>query len=284
MAYTATNLPTNGTHDLPDVFASTINKLLRLKNPLRAVAGRDYEGNPLGGAVQIPVRDTEVSISDYDIVSGASLGTSATEYLAVLIDKNVAVNELIDGYEASAVPDGLIAQRLDSAAYSLSRNAELDFIAELKTGINETDTVALDNTNAYSSISASIGELLKIGVDINTIKVAITTDVETLLLTDEKYTNTASQVGSERAQTGVINLIRGAEVYRSDNLGTDGANKVEYIVFSTDYAQAVDAWKVQPQITDLKDGVHIGAAALQGRWIYANKLTRATGARFKDKV
>jgi len=275
-------LPTNGTNELQERYATNILKVLRKINNLRMMAGRDYEGSPKAGAVQIPVRDTEVAVADYDVASGTSLTTSATSYLQVLVDKNKAVNELIDGYEPQAVPDNIVAQRIDSAGYSMARTAELDFITALKTGTAETSTTALTNSTAYNSISASIGELLKLGIDINTIKVAVTTDVEGLLLTDTKYTNTASSVGSERAAMGVVNRIRGAEVLRSDNLGLiNTTNNVEYIVFSTDYAQAGDEWKVMPTIEKLADGAHIGSSALQGRWVYFNKLTRATGARIK---
>jgi len=276
-------LPTDGTHELPYRFATTINKILRKKNLLRNTAGRTYEGSPQSGAVKIPVRDTEVSVGDYDVVTGVTLGTSATTYLTVTVDKNVAVNELIDGYEAAAVPDGLIAQRLVSGAYSLESNAEADFIAELKSGGTEsTNVTALTKTTAYASIVTEIGELLKIGVEQESIKVAITSDLETLLLQDTNYTNTASTVGSERAMNGVINLIRGCEVYRSDKLGLiNTTNNVEFVVYSTDYAQAGDEWLVMPQINDLKNGTHIGASALQGRWVYFNKVTRATGVRIK---
>lgn len=275
-------LPTNGTHELQERYANTIVKLLRKGNPLRLLAGRDYEGNPLAGAVQIPVRDTEVTVADYDVVAGASLTTSATSYRQVLVDKNKAVNELIDGYEANAVPDNLIAQRLDSAAYQLQSTAEADFIAELKAaGTESANTTALVAATAYDSIVDEIGELLKLGIDINTIKVAITTDIESLLLQDQRYTNTASAIGSERAMSGVVARIRGAEIVRSDKLGLiNTTNNVEFIAFSQDYAQAGDEWRVMPMVRDLTNE-YVGASALKARWVYWNDVTRATGVRIK---
>jgi len=276
-------LPTDGTHELQERYANTIIKLLRKKNPLRLLAGRDYEGNPKAGAIKIPQRDTEVAVAAYDVVTGTPLTTGATVYRTVTVDKNYAVNELIDDYEAAAVPDNVVAQRLTSAAYSMESQQEADFIAELKaSGTESSNTTALIASTVYGSIVTEIGALLKLGVDIDTIKVAITTDIETLLLTDTKYTNTASSVGSERAMSGIINIIRGAEVSRSDKLGLiNTTNNVEYIVFSSDYAQAGDEWKVMPSIQDLRDGVHIGASALQGRDVYWNDVTRATGVRIK---
>jgi len=276
-------LPTDGTHEMQERYANTVLKLLRKKNSLRNTAGRIFEGSPKAGAVKIPVRDTEVAVGNYDVVTGLALGTGATSYLTVTVDKNVAVNELIDGYEAQAVPDGIVAQRLVSAAYSLDSNAEADLIAEiLATGTASTNQTALVAATAYNSIVTEIGELLKIGVEPESIKVAITSDLETILLQDQKYTNTASSVGSERAMSGVINLIRGAEVFRSDKLGLiNTTENVEFVAYSTDYVQAGDEWVVNPQINDLKNGTHIGASALQGRWVYFNKVTRATGVRIK---
>jgi len=276
-------LPTDGTHELQERYATTIIKILRKKNPLRLRAGRDYEGDPKAGAIKIPQRDTEVTVAAYDVVTGTPLTTGATVYRTVTVDKNYAVNELIDDYEAAAVPDGLIAQRLDSAAYNMESQQEADFIAELvDAGTESSNGTALIASTAYGSIATEVGELLKLGIDPITITVAITTDMETLLLTDEKYTNTASQIGAERAMTGVINQVRGASIVRSDKLGLiNTTENIEFIAFSSDYAQAGDEWKVKPSINDLRDGVHIGASALQGRDVYWNDVTRATGVRIK---
>ena len=302
-------IPTNGTHDTQIRFANTIKALFRKKNNLRQFAGTDYEGSPTSGSVRIPVRDTEVVVGDYDIVAGGSLGTSATVYIPVLVNKNKFINELIDGQEAASVPDAMIAQRLASGSFSLQRTQELDFIAALRdstvaqdTGggqINtanptyETSVTVLTNTTAYNAVSASIGTMIDNGVDPQDIKVAISTATETLLLEDIKYTNAASEIGSERAMSGVVGIIRGVEVVRSSNLATvaaAGANvaldgtTVEYMVFSPLWAQAGDEWKVMPSINDLKDGVHIGSSALQAREAYFNALTDTRGCIVKART
>ena len=82
--------------------------------------------------------------------------------------------------------------------------------------------------------------------------------------------------------SGVINMIRGAEVFRSDKLGLiNTTENVEFTVYSTDYLQAGDEWVVQPNIIDIQDGKYIGSSSLVGRWVYFNKVTRATGVRIK---
>lgn len=40
---------------------------------IRNTFSRDYEGTPTAGAVKVPVRNTDVSIRDYDIKNGLSL-------------------------------------------------------------------------------------------------------------------------------------------------------------------------------------------------------------------
>ena len=74
-----------------------------------------YEGNPKAGKVKIPVRDTEVAVKAYDKASGIDPAAGTTTYLDLNINNDEAVNELIDGFDAASVPDGIVAERLDSA-------------------------------------------------------------------------------------------------------------------------------------------------------------------------
>lgn len=119
-----------------------------------------YEGSPTAGAVQIPVRDTEVTARDYNVDTGLTIETGTTTYLTVTIDQQKAVNELIDGYEAAAVPDGIVAERLDSAAYSLADTVDEHAIGILESeGTTSTNTTQLTDTTVYDSIVDARTEL-----------------------------------------------------------------------------------------------------------------------------
>ena len=48
---------------------------------------RNYEGTPTSGAVKIPVRDTEVTVKDYDKVNGTTLTNSTTTYKTLVIEQ-----------------------------------------------------------------------------------------------------------------------------------------------------------------------------------------------------
>ena len=105
--------PTN-THTLQDRYSPLVDAKLRntLVTKDNLIFNNRYEGNPKAGKVKIPVRDTEAEVSKYDRANGLSPKAGGTTYLDLDIDNDVAVNELIDGYEASAVPDGIVAERL----------------------------------------------------------------------------------------------------------------------------------------------------------------------------
>ncbi len=249
---------------------------------IRNTFSRDYEGSPVAGAVKVPVRNTDVAINDYDVKDGASLSQSATSYKNIPVDNHKAINELIDGYEAQAVPDNLVAQRLESGAYSVAKTLEADAIEALLGGTPSTQE---DSTaeNVYSNIVKDIAILAKKGIDKNRMYVAIDYATETLLLTDEKYSNTASQIGAELARNGVVGKINGVNVIVQDLEKDKNDKNVEYIVYGVDWTQAIDEWKVEPTINDLKDGSHIGASALQGRMVYTDVLTNAEAVIVKVK-
>ena len=279
----ANAIGTNGTHERQERFASAIVKLMRPALKIRNTFSRDYEGNPVSGAVKVPVRDTDVSLTDYDVKSGVALSQSATTYLNIPVDNHKALNELIDGYEASAVPDNLVAQRLESGAYTIAKTLEADAIDQLLKGTasEQEDCTA---ENVYANIVKDIAILAKKGVDKSRMYVAIDYATETLLLTDLKYSNTASQIGAELAREGVVGKINGVNVIVEDLSQNKGKTEIEYVVYGIDWCQAIDEWKVAPSVNNLSDGSHIGASALQGRMVYADTLTRKEAVIIKTKT
>ena len=116
------------------------------------VFNNDYEGDPKAGAVKIPVRDTEVAVSDYDKAAGLTGATGTTTYMTITIDKDKAVNEIIDGYDAEAVPDGIVAERLDSAGYALAMQLDNDGAAALLDGGTAVTVDALTKDTAYAAV------------------------------------------------------------------------------------------------------------------------------------
>lgn len=274
----ANAIATNGTHKRQERYADTIVKLMRQQFNIRDEFSRDYEGNPTAGAVNVPTRNNDITLSDYDVKNGITLTQSATDYLQILVDGHKGFSELVDGYEAEAVPDNLRAQRLESAAYVTGRALELSAIAALiNGGTIEASTSATTKSNVYETIATSVKTLKARGIATNDLRIAVSADVELKLLSDDKFANTSGTLGAELVRNGVIGKINGVQVKPNYLLPAN----CEYIVYAPAWCQAIDEWKVEPAFNNINDGKHIGASALQGRMVYKDVVTNKLAVQVK---
>lgn len=274
----ANPIATNGTHKRRETYANEVLAMAKSKVNIYEDFSTDYEIDGATGQINVPTRSAEVTISDYDILNGVALTQSATDYKVLPIDKNYAINELIDGYEAEAVPDNLRANRIEAAGYSLGLKKENMAITELVTkGTKSSDTTALTEADAYKKIAAEIANMKKRNMEVASMRVVVNADTELLLLTDSKFANTSGTLGAELVREGVIGKINGVAV-KPNYLLPEG---VEFIIYDKRFTQKYEVWSVEPSINDLKDGKHIGASALQGRQVGGLMVTNALGVQVK---
>lgn len=266
-----------GTHKRKESYATQVLAISRAETNIYDDFSEDYEKDGVTGQIMVPTRDEEVKVSDYDIKNGIELQTSGTDYLPLPIDKDYGVNELIDGYEADAVPDNLVAQRIDSAGYSIGMKKEQMAIEALLTGTVSSDTTKLTTANVYAKIVAEIKNMKKRNMKANQMRVAISADVEELLLTDEKFSNTAGTLGEKLVREGVIGKLAGVATKPNYLMGDD----VDFIIYDKRYCQKYEVWKKEPAVEDLKDGKHIGASALQGRQVGGLMVTNKLGVQVR---
>lgn len=274
----ANPIATNGTHKRRETYANEVLAMAKSKVNIYEDFSTDYEIDGATGQINVPTRSAEVTISDYDILNGVALTQSATDYKVLPIDKNYAINELIDGYEAEAVPDNLRANRIEAAGYSLGLKKENMAITELvEKGTKSSDTTALTEADAYKKIAAEIANMKKRNMEVASMRVVVNADTELLLLTDSKFANTAGTLGAELVREGVIGKINGVAV-KPNYLLPEG---VEFIIYDKRFTQKYEVWSVEPSINDIKDGKHIGASALQGRQVGGLMVTNALGVQVK---
>ena len=274
----ANAIATNGTHKRQERYADEIVKLMRKEFNIRNEFSRDYEGSPVSGAVNVPTRNGDITLSDYDVLNGITMTQSATDYLQILVDGHKAFSELVDGYEAEAVPDNLRAQRLESAAYVTGKALEMSAInALISGGTTEESTTPTTEDNVYKTIATSVKNLKARGIPTDGLRIAISADTELKLLTDSKFANTAGTLGAELVRNGVIGKINGVQVKPNYLL----PEEVEYIVYAPAWCQAIDEWKIAPSFNNINDGKHVGASALQGRMVYKDVVTNALAVQIK---
>ena len=244
-----------------------------------------YEGSPKAGAVKIPTRD-EVVVGDYNAATGMSMNAGSTAYITLAINKDKAVNELIDGFEAEAVPDGVVADRLDSAGYKLAATLDVDGCSTLiEEGTKAENTAALTKSNVYDAFVDARTALSKANVPVVGRYALVTPETFALLLKSPDFIK-ASDLGQNIVETGAVGQIAGFNVYESNNLTTNEAKtSIDFVAGHPDCATRAREFAVPVEVVSLKgSGNYIGASAVQGRLAYGHKVTKAAGIYVKKTV
>lgn len=244
----------------------------------------NYEGNPKAGKVKIPVRDTEVTVKDYDKAKGVDLETGTTTYIDLDIDRDKAVNELIDGYDAAAVPDNLVADRLDSAGYSMALAMDQDSIDCLETtaGTNvATAKTAATEATAYKEVLAAKTYLGRQGVPQEGRWLIASPEFMATLMLDDHFIR-QGDLSQEMKNTGAVGSVAGFAVFESNNLAYENTKitsgkktTTEFIAGHPNWCHRVQEWAVDVHSQDLSgSGNYIGASAVQGRKIWGRKISK----------
>lgn len=244
----------------------------------------NYEGNPKAGKVKIPVRDTEVTVKDYDKAKGVSLETGTTTYIDLDIDRDKAVNELIDGYDVAAVPDNLVADRLDSAGYSMALAMDQDSIDCLETtvGTNVAATkTAATETTAYKEVLSAKTYLGRKGVPQAGRWLIVSPEFMATLMMDDHFIR-QGDLSQEMKNAGAVGSVAGFAVFESNNLAYENTTitsgkktTTEFIAGHPNWCHRVQEWSVDVHSQDLSgSGNYIGASAVQGRKIWGRKISK----------
>ena len=231
-----------------------------------------YEGNPTSGVVKIPVRDTEVSVSDYSKTNGATATHGDTAYVDLVINKDKAINEVIDGYDAASVPDNLVADRLDSGTYSMALQMEQDGTDVLEANATaHGGTDALTAENIYDVLVDTRTALTKARVPNDGKRwVLMSPDAYGLALKNDNFIH-ATALGDEVLRTGALGKIAGFLVFEDVTL----SESTDFIVGHPDWCTRVREWAVDVHVQDLSgSGNYIGACAVQGRKVYTHAVTK----------
>lgn len=264
---------------LVERYSSLILTKLRAENILKdgIVFNNDYEGDPKSGAVKISVANSEVAVSDYDRTNGINAGITSTSYQTLVINKDKAVGEIIDGYEAACVPVSIIADRIDSAGYALAHTMDIDGGTALLAEGTPFNTSSLDDdVTPYDLIIEVRKAMSKANVPNDGRRyLLVTPDFYASLLKDKDHFVSPSNLGDDIKQTGAVGKIAGFTVYEWN----DSTANLLFIAGHPKFATRVNEWSVPVKLEDLKDGKHIGASWLNGRMVYAHKVLNPLGIR-----
>lgn len=265
-------------HEAQERYSSLVLAKIRKENKLKngVVFNTDYEGSPKAGIVKIPVRDTEVAVSDYDKANGIKAGTGSTTYENFPINKDKAVNEIIDGYDAQLVPDNLVADRLDSAGYSLATVEDNDGATVLIAGATVMNAAALAADSIYDTIVDIRQAMSEANIpDDGRRYLLVTPRTYSYILKSPEFIK-ASSLGDDVVQSGVVGKIAGFNVIEWN----DKTANLAMIAGHPRFATRAEEFSVPVHIQDLGgSGNYIGASAVQGRMAYGHKVLRSVAIR-----
>ena len=250
-----------------------------------AIFNTRYEGSPKAGKVKIPVRDTEVAVKAYDKANGVDADAGTTTYLDLDIDNDEAVNEIIDGFDAASVPDGITAERLDSAGYSMALSIDKKSIAALEAKsellyLQEFRSMGTAST-AYKEALAAKRTLSRNGVPQTGRFMIVSPEYLEILMQDDKFIK-QGDLSQQLVQTGAVGQIAGFAVYESNNMDFENTTRVstkktttEFICGHPNWCHRVMEWQTPVHLQDLGgSGKYIGASAVQGRKVYGIKVSK----------
>lgn len=233
-----------------------------------------YEGSPKAGKVKIPVRDTEVAVKAYDKANGVDADAGTTTYLDLDIDNDEAVNEIIDGFDAASVPDGITAERLDSAGYSMALSIDKKSIEALQgaagANISATKTACTAST-AYKEALAAKRTLSRNGVPQAGRWMIVSPEYLEILMQDDRFIK-QGDLSQQLVQTGAVGQIAGFAVYESNNMDFENTTRVASKKTTTEFICG------HPQLVPPRHGVaDPGAPAGSGRLRQVHRRIRCAG-------
>lgn len=261
---------------LQDRYSPIVLAKLRQTSVFADIVCRKYEGDPKAGAVKVPVR-AEATVSAYNTASGLAGTETSTSFSTISIDQDYAVNEIIDGHNAAAVPDGMVAERLDSAGYGLGKKADDIILA----AINHQTSGSYDCKTATQSQSTKISDLIidmvaeavTAGVDRDKCWAVVNPTNQAKLIKETQFTLCTALNDMEK---GVIGYVAGVPVYMSSNSNFE--DKV--LVGNSDFIHFVADFMVPPTLRD-GVGTYIGSAQVVARLVSGAAVTRPTTVIYK---
>ena len=191
---------------------------------------------------------------------------------------------MIDGFDAASVPDGIVAERLDSAGYSLGLSMDKNSmdVLQSQTGANISATkTAITASTAYKEALAAKRVLSRAGVPNEGRWMIVSPEYLELLLQDSLFVK-QGDLSQELVQQGVVGKIAGFLVFESNNMDFESTTRVaskktttEFICGHPNWCHRVQEWQVPVHLQDLNgSGKYIGASAVQGRKVYGLKVSK----------
>lgn len=271
---------------------------LRNKLITRNMFNSNYQRDAASGAIMIPIVE-DLTARNYNRgnITNNTIGYDSNKWIQCVIDKDVYLKELIDGYEAGALPYDVLKVKLERAGYSFAKAMDLHGLQTLiygaqgldKNGNAFTQTDPRYDANSsygivkvitaaddvYDIVTDLGGDLSDRGVPEDGRYLAVNGKFKARILQSNKAIR-QGQLSQELVLKGVLAEIAGFEVYSSGNVtGTDASgNHIDAIAGHADFATRVEAFATLPEVVNAGGSAYaVGGVFVNGRYVFTHEVT-----------
>ncbi len=256
-------------------YSDISEQVLFQESIIRSISNLDVQGSPGTTAVSVFV-NVLATVATYTPGTGVSKTQDTSAYVVLANLKEIAVNELLDGFTVETAPADIIASRFAGAVGGIAESIDTVTLTALEAGGTELVAAAAAkpvDTTIYASILALKKALDDAKAPRTGRSLVIDTAMEALMLDVDSKLVLNTDRGDRILMDGWIGRVAGFDVFGTTLLPS-GTNMIGMQKRGFAFK---DNWKIEPRLQSLDgSGTFIGDSAIQARYAYNYGAVRAT--------
>lgn len=214
------------------------------------------------------------TVAEYTPGTGVALSQENGAYVTLTNTKEMALNQVIDGYSAKEAPENYKAMAIIGGTKAIAKVADIDLFTSLVAEGTETFAAAIVKTDKTTIVA----RILKFAEELNVLEapeegrhLILSPAMWTVLMQADGFilSTETSQMILDTAYRG---MFLGFNIHVTGRL--TGANMVG---LHEDSAGFIERFTVPVSIIDLNDSTHVGDSKAQGRLVYNYGVVRPLG-------
>jgi len=256
-------------------YSDISEQVLHEQSIIRSISNLDVQGSPGTTAVSVFV-NVLATVATYVPGTGVSKTQDTSAYVVLANLKEIAVNEILDGFTVETAPADIIASRFAGAVGGLAESVDTVTLAAVVAG----GTELVDDTGATPTAALMYTKVLALKEALDNAKaprmgrsLVLDPTREALMLDTVSKLILNTDRGDRILMDGWIGRVAGFDVY-STTLIPAATNM--FVIQKRGFAFK-DNWKIEPRLQSLDgSGQFIGDSAIQARYAYNYGAVRAT--------
>lgn len=211
---------------IPELWNARLLAHLDKAHVATAFVNRDYEGEIKQKGDTVHVNQLgAITVRDYTPGTAITVEDLATTDQTLVIDQDKYWAFKVEDLDKVQAAGPMVDEAMNSAAYGIADTVDAKIFAVIAAAAPAANTIgtnaskiALTAANVYENIVKMKTALDKKNVSKNGRKLAISPEVEALLLLDDRFVKAGVQESEDRLENGFVGRVAGFDAYVSNNL------------------------------------------------------------------